>query len=79
MSEGSRWPERSEYHRYTTPETIAAPDGGAQRSAIPSGASRIVTLHSGGAPLRDDLRLPSVIPSGSIVDSADRSASMMRL
>ena len=36
-----------------------------ERSAIPSGAPRVWALCSRGAPLRDDLRLPSIIPSGS--------------
>ncbi|QDV71538.1 hypothetical protein Poly24_52750 [Rosistilla carotiformis] len=51
----------------------AGPDGGARRSAIPSGASRAVVSCSGGAPLRVDLRLPPEIPAGSLWQSRTRS------
>ncbi|QDV68539.1 hypothetical protein Poly24_22490 [Rosistilla carotiformis] len=64
MLEGSRWFERSEYHRLCERKR-SAPPRGARRSVIPSGSTRAGALCSGGAPLRDDLRLPSVIPSGS--------------
>ncbi len=42
----------------------AAPERGAYRSAIPSGASRVWASCSGGTPRRGDLRLPSAIPAG---------------
>ncbi|QDV56459.1 hypothetical protein Mal33_24490 [Rosistilla oblonga] len=63
--EGSRWFERSEHHRKTQRSSNHRPRRGRTSICDPSGITARLGRYSGGAPLRDDLRLPFCIPSGS--------------